>query len=208
MQVDGNRFRRRRFAGFLALLDTIDIHDRPLRVLDIGGTVSYWESMRSLWGHRNLDITIVNLGEPAREERGYHLRSGDACSMDDADGSFDVVHSNSVIEHVGYWPEIKRMACEVRRLAPRYYLQTPNFWFPFEPHYRTAFIHWLPEQVRAGMVMRRRRGFHHAPDMDAAMLDVRSINLLTMHQMALLFPDARLVRERFLLFTKSLIAIR
>src|SRR3546814_12299335 len=88
--------------------------------------------------------------------------SSDVCSSDlseYADNSFDIVHSNSVIEHVGRWEQMKMMAAEVRRLAPVCYLQTPDFAFPLEPHFRTVAFHWLPEQARAALIQRRGFGF-------------------------------------------------
>lgn len=210
MKVDGNRFRRKRFGTFLSVVDRAGVSGRPVRILDIGGTASYWKAFEPLWEGRAFDITIINLGVEPSDDGIYHLRPGNACSMPEyADGSFDVVHSNSVIEHVGRWPEMVAMAGEVRRIAPHYYLQTPNFWFPIEPHFRSALIHWLPEQTRAAMLMGRKRGFRSAASFDEAIRQVQDINLLTMRQMAELFPDAELERERFAgIFTKSLIAKR
>lgn len=209
MKVDGNRFRQKRFAMFLALLDRSRRGEGPVRVLDIGGTISYWRALEPLWCARHLDVTIVNIVESEPSDEGVlHIRLGDARSLDYADNSFDVIHSNSVIEHVGHWLDMIAMAREVRRIAPHYYLQTPNFWFPIEPHYRTAFMHWYPESMRAGMLLRKKRGFVSADTFDSAMRNIQSANLLTARQMAALFPDAEILREKFGPFTKSLIAIR
>src|SRR6185503_6872753 len=119
MQVERNPFRRRRMRLFLSLLPSKGAD--PIRILDIGGTVEYWRANQDLWGHLPLHITIVNLGVEPRDEGVYAIRPGDACNLVEyADNSFDVVHSNSVIEHVGHWPEMAAMAGEVRRLAPIY----------------------------------------------------------------------------------------
>ena len=211
MKVDGNRFRRARLAMFLDLVRRVaSPSGAPIRVLDIGGTQSYWHSLADLWCGDNLDITIVNLGGQPSDDGIFHHRPGDACDMAGyADNSFDIVHSNSVIEHVGHWNEMKAMAHEVRRLAPHYYLQTPNFWFPLEPHFRTLFWQLYPESWRAAMLMRKRRGFRGpVADMDAAMANIQDVNLLTARQLAALFPDALIRREKILGLTKSIVAIR
>jgi 2-polyprenyl-3-methyl-5-hydroxy-6-metoxy-1,4-benzoquinol methylase len=208
MKVDGNRFRAKRFKTFLNLLDRTGITTRPIRILDIGGTESYWCALEALWAVRQLDITLVNLDVKARDEGIFHHRTGDATALEYADNAFDVVHSNSVIEHVGHWPEMVKMAGEVRRLAPHYYLQTPNFWFPVEPHYRSLFFHWLPESTRAAKLVQKQRGFRTAPDFDTAMRDIQTVVLLTADQMGVLFPDGKLVREKVGPFTKSLVMVR
>ena len=126
-----------------------------------------------------------------------------------ADMSFNLVHSNSVIEHVGQWQDMKAMADEVRRLAPTYFVQTPYFWFPIDPHNATVFFHWLPESVRVSMLMRRPRWqWGQAPDVDTAMRQIQSVTLLDRRMFASLFPDATIHCERFFGLTKSLIAVR
>jgi len=208
--VDSNRFRRTRFERFLAIAREVAAGKGLVRIIDIGGTRAYWHGVEDMWTDLPLDITLINLDTPDSDDGIFHIRGGNACALlDHADNSFDIVHSNSVIEHVGHWPEMLAMATEVRRLAPRYYLQTPNFWFPMEPHYRTLFFQMYPENVRANMLMRRRRGFRGPyQTLDAAMRDVQSVQLLNAKQMAALFPDAQIEREKIGILTKSLIAVR
>jgi hypothetical protein len=183
---------------------------RPIQVLDIGGTRTYWESMVDLWSHIPMKFTIVNLGQEPNDDGIYSLRPGNACDLSEyGDNQFDIVHSNSVIEHVGHWPQMQAMAREVSRLAPKYFLQTPNFWFPMEPHYRTLGFQWWPETVRARMLCQKKRGFHaRKASIDAAMRDVQSVNLLDAPQLRALFPEAEILKERVLGLTKSIIAVR
>lgn len=208
MRVDGNQFRRKRMKLFLSLLGQPS--SKTIRILDIGGTASYWRATEDLWKPWSLHFTIVNLDVPPSDDGPYAIRPGNACAMPEyADNAFDLVHSNSVIEHVGHWPQMVDMAKEVRRLAPAYYLQTPNFWFPVEPHYRTVGFQWLPESTRAALLRDHRLGFRGPTrSYDTAMRDIQTVNLLTATQMRELFPDAELRRERFFGFAKSLIAIR
>lgn len=203
------RFRRNRFKMFRAMLDElVDTHS-VIRILDIGGGRGYWEDMRGLWDDLPLEITLANLDVEDSDDSPFLTRHASACDLSRyADNSFAVVHSNSVIEHVGHWPEMQAMAKEVRRLAPRYFVQTPNFWFPYEPHYRGLFMQFFPESVRAGMIVQKKRGFIGAATYHEAMKEVQEINLLTTRQMAELFPDAVIRHENIGPFTKSLIAIR
>ena len=56
------------------------------------------------------------------------------------DKSFDAVFSNSVIEHVGTFEDQKMMANEVIRVTNFYFIQTPNLYFPIEPHFLVPFF--------------------------------------------------------------------
>lgn len=208
MIVDGNRFRRRRIQAFLALAKSLG--PRKVRVLDVGGTISYWRSMEDIWSGIDFEFTIVNLDSTHSNDGVFNSFSANAISMPEFDDrSFDLVHSNSVIEHVGHWDEMTQMAREIQRIGKGYFVQTPAYEFPVEPHFRTIGYHWLPEHVRARILMGRRLGFRGPePSFDAAMRNIQSVNLVSRSQMAELFPDATLVSERVYGIVKSHIAIR
>jgi hypothetical protein len=210
LEAKSRMYRRRRFGLVLRSVDRILSRQRSCRILDVGGVPEYWENVRDLVGQRNCHVTLVNLTSYSINSSFFTSLAGDARDLSWLpDKSFDLVHSNSVIEHVGRWQDMKAMAHEVRRLAASYFLQTPYFWFPIEPHCATAFFHWLPRPIRISMLMRRPRwNWGQAPDVGAAMQLIESTVLLDYQMLAALFPDAIIHRERFFGLTKSLIAIR
>lgn len=205
-----NRRRSRRFAAFAELVDSLaSSSDRPVRILDIGGTNAFWENRG--WTQRDdVEIVLVNLdAEPATHDN-IEPRAGDATDLGEfPDGAFDVVFSNSVIEHLETLGRQKAMAAEVRRLAPVYWVQTPNFWFPVEPHFLTPAWHWLPIRVRIALLRRRRWGWRGpCPDPEVASAYVREVRLMRRGEIRRLFPDATLKEERFGPFVKSFVALR
>jgi hypothetical protein len=203
-----NYFRRKRARIFGQIIDRIIAEKGSVTVLDLGGTLKYWQRLPSLWRYRPVHITITNIVGKRGGNDQFRYAVGDACNMAEfSDGEFDVVHSNSVIEHVGHWDEQVRMASEVRRLGKYYYLQTPNVYFPIEPHYRLPILHWLPESWRAEALRHIKGQLPPNASFDQAMRRVQGTNLLTAHQLRSLFPDAKIIRERILGITKSLIAI-
>lgn len=205
-----SRFRERRFAVVRQLIDAVLAERGSCTILDIGGEPDYWNIATDYLTDRNIHIELLNLVPQRAPGPQFATRVGDATRLGElADNSFDLVHSNSVVEHVGTWEAMAAMAHNVRRLAPRYYVQTPNFWFPFEPHVRLPIFHWLPEQLRFRILMHFDVGF--APrrsSVDHAMRDVQSMCLLDRRQLAALFPDARIEIERVLAMPKSLMAVR
>jgi hypothetical protein len=180
------------------------------RILDVGGQYSFWKGMRDLWQGSDVHITLANLTTEPVDDSRFTSVAADARAMTAfADGAFDLVHSNSVIEHVGQWSDMRAMAGEIRRLAPSYFVQTPNFWFPVEPHLRAPLIHWLPRPWRRAIVHGRSWSFYgEATTLDRAQTILQDASLLDAASMAELFPDAVIERERVALLTKSLIAIK
>ncbi len=203
-------YRAKRLARFVALADEILKEKGEVRILDMGGNRDYWLDLEPVWKGRNFKFTLVNLQPERLDDPRFEAHQGDCRAMPHyADNEFDIVHSNSVLEHVGKWADMRAFAGEIHRLAPRYFVQTPNYWFPMEPHFRSLFFHWLPEPMRVAKAMRRPLGaFPKAPTIDDAQRFIEDSNLLDARRFMHLFPDGKLERERVFGFTKSLIAVR
>ena len=182
------------------------------RIIDLGGRAQYWDLFdRAFLEANKVHITTVNLEVPeGTADPMFTEVQGDTLSLPQfADTAFDLAHSNSVIEHVGDWGQMERFAAEARRLAPSYFVQTPYFWFPIEPHFTAPIFHWLPEGIRAGLLMRRAHGWApKSADVGEAMRQVQGARLLDKAQMRYLFPDGRLVEEKVLGLTKSLMVVK
>jgi len=200
-----NRMRNQRFHLFESLIADLP---RPLRILDIGGTLNFWRQRG--WADRpDCDITLLNLQiEPSTYP---HIRStvGSATGMPEhADGAFDVAFSNSVIEHLFTLENQRKMAAEVRRVARGYWVQTPNYWFPIEPHFHVPGWQWMPQELRIALLRRFRCGWRGpCPNKAQATELVREVRLMKRSELAECFPDAYLYAERFKGFTKSWVAI-
>jgi hypothetical protein len=197
LQTVLRKARMRRFAKLFRLTGSE-------RVIDVGGRKFNW-----LLIDRQPAVTIVNVEYADKEDGRFRYVRADGTALPYTDRSFDICYSNSVIEHVGAWDKCVAFANEVRRVAPRYYVQTPNKWFFVEPHCVGFFIHWLPLAWRRRLVRRFSLwGLVDKPTPEKIDALLAEINLLTVDQMRTLFPDATIIKERFLGFAKSIIAVR
>jgi len=120
-----------------------------------------------------------------------------------------VIFSNSVIEHLGSYSDQSLMANEVRRLGERYFLQTPNRYFPIEPHFLFPFFQFFPYKLKIWLVTRFNLGwFGKIPDENKAREIISSIRLLNKKELKILFPESKIKEEKFLGLTKSFIVYR
>jgi hypothetical protein len=127
------------------------------RILDIGYTDLEWRPTDNLlekhYPYRNM-ITALGVDEPVHFDARYpevETVQYDGERFPFADDSFEIAWSNAVLEHVGTEAErVERQTLflsEIRRVARRAFITTPNRWFPLEIHTRTPFLHWLPKRT-------------------------------------------------------------
>lgn len=204
------RYRLHRFQQLKPMIDRIIAEKGHCRIADIGGTEYYWGIFSDYVNANPVEINLINLKAVAVRNPKFKSLAGNATDLKDIpDNAYDLVHSNSVIEHVGSWNAMLAMADNVRRIAPSYFVQTPNFWFPYEPHFRAPFFHWLPEPTRCWLLMRFNLGFGgKRPTVHSAMRGLQSSSLLGKAQVEALFPDAAIISEKVFGLTKSFMAVR
>ena len=179
------------------------------RVLDVGGLSEIWQ-LAPVRPH----LTLVNFPSSLQASGPSVLQVGaDGCMLPFRDYAFDIVFSNSVIEHVGSVENQRKFAAEIARVGRSFWVQTPNRGFPIESHLLLPFVHQLPEEWRPAIVSRftgwellfrptesqRQYYLHHF---------LHELRLLSASEMQSLFPSSEMVREKVFGMTKSLIAVR
>lgn len=200
-----HNFRSKRFEFFKSLLNELP---RPLKILDIGGTQSFWDSMN--FNEPDVEITLLNLEIQKTTHPNFKSVKGNATKLSEySDKSFDVVFSNSVIEHLFTKENQVLMAKEVRRVGKNYFIQTPNYWFPIEPHWVFPLFQYLPFSLKVFLTNNFSLGhIKKIKDKEKAIEQVKEIRLLTLKEMKELFPDAKIYLEKFFGFNKSLVAYK
>jgi SAM-dependent methyltransferase len=154
------------------------------------GTLNFFEALYP-WPER---ITALGLQEGVGFRRRYPdipYVQGDACALPFADGEFDVVFSNAVIEHVGRRERQRSFVSEALRVGRRVFITTPNRMFPVEVHTRLPLVHWLPE------------GAAHAAYGALGKDSAKDLHLLSRRAFASLFPG----RVRMVNLGLTLVAI-
>lgn len=175
-------------------------------VLDIGGTFEFWKVME--FGRLDTaDITLLNLKECQIPENYGNITSvvGDATNLKEyGDQQFRLAFSNSVIEHVGDFEAQKRMAKEMVRVGKHCYLQTPNRYFPIEPHFLFPFFQFLPISIRTFLVKHWQLGNMPKGESRMEALNIaKSVRLLNKKELESLFPNVTIRKEKIGFLTKS-----
>jgi hypothetical protein len=196
MRGVSHRARERRMRDFVDLMDA----STGTKILDLGGSPTIWQSIVF-----PLEVTILN--QPGRVQtcndthHTIHYVEGDACHVDQFEaGEFDLVFSNSVIEHVGDEDRQREFASEVRRLGKAYWVQTPSKWFPIEAHCGMPFWWFYPGPLRRALLRSWRK------KLPAWTRMVEETRVLTRSQLRTLFPEATVDVEFLAGLPKSYVA--
>ncbi|EJL50959.1 hypothetical protein PMI09_04653 [Rhizobium sp. CF122] len=195
------RIRLKRWEMMLKLMP-----DLPrMKILDLGGTRNWWLKAP----FQPPQVTIVNLDIDEQAGRLTTVR-GDACEADRllTDQTFDLVFSNSLIEHVGGHHAWSKLANVARKMAPRYLIQTPYRYFPVEPHWLLPGMQFLPLPLRYKAAIWWPLGHTWGWPKPQTLDEVLSTQLLTATEMRRYFPDAELHWEKFFGLPKSMIVVR
>jgi SAM-dependent methyltransferase len=177
------------------------------RVLDVGGYPGTWEDAPV-----QSEVVILNIHPVSCDKttlrQGISCVVGDGCRLPYPDGSFDVVYSNSVIEHLGNFERQAAFAAEMRRVGRSYWIQTPAREFPIEPHLLTPLIHYLPRAFQRRLLRNGTLwGWITRPSKGVVDDFLAEVRLIDAREMNLLFPNCKIYREKFLGLTKSYVAI-
>jgi len=201
--------RRRKYELFQQVMKPTE----QMRVLDVGAQsdspgaealqlvdVYPWTSRISA-----LNLLPEHIENIRRRHPDVDARVGDARELPWPDKHFDLVYSNAVIEHVGNFEDQRRMASEIMRVGKRWFVTTPNRWYPFEFHLRLPFVTWLPWHGYrwAGRLMQ----YNHIDRKYMFGVPVAGIHLLSASDLRKCFPGSRIVKQRVTFMAETLIAV-
>ena len=146
-EAESRSSKARKIERLLAL----DQSTSPCRLLEVGtgsGGIAHYFGTHAT-GRYEVDAVDVVDGRKVTDGFRFALITGTELPF--ADSSFDVVVSNHVIEHVGNRSAQREHLTELARVMAQNavgYLAVPNRWMLVEPHYRLAFLSWLPRGWR------------------------------------------------------------
>lgn len=197
----------------LALFNNVFKPTKQMRILDVGAETNP-DGNRGLqlidlykW---KSSITAVNLSKEhiCRVKKLYPQITAivaDACKLPWSDNYFDIVYSNAVIEHVGDFDRQKQMADEIMRVGKRWFVATPNRWYPFEFHLRLPLVTWLAGEgyLYAACVVR----YNHVNMKYTFANPKADFRLMTSKEMKSCFPKSRIVKQRITFMAETLIAV-
>ncbi len=197
-------FRKRRFDRFLQALSP----QAEERILDVGGYPGDWQGVAIESRLTILNIHEISIAAKGHEDR-YEFVVGDGTKLIYADKTFDIVFSNSVIEHLGTTEKQKAFAAEVRRVGKKLWIQTPARCFLIEPHLIAPLVHFFPKAIQRRLIRHFTVwGWLRKPTAQQVEDFLCEVRLLSHREMVELFPDCEIVAEKVLGLTKSYVAIR
>jgi hypothetical protein len=198
-------FRQKRMKYFINYVNTID--KVSVNILDLGGTPFFWERL-GFANSKKVRITILNHFAEDCPYSNISCIVGSATDISTYPKEpFDIIFSNSTIEHLFTYENQKQMASNILGYGNKFFIQTPNYYFPLEPHFIFPFFHYLPIKFKIYLITHFSLGsYAKAKNYKSALKLIEEIKLLEPRQMRELFPGLQILFEKFLFLNKSIIA--
>ena len=167
---------------------------------------NFWINI-GLHNKNDIKITLLNLSKIETQSTNISSVIGDATDLSNyASNSFDIVFSNSVIEHLFTKENQIKMANEVMRVGKHYFVQTPNKYFFIEQHYLLPYFQFVPDRFKYFILTKTKLSRLKYWDKADAQNYIEEIRLLSESDMIQLFPTGKIWKEKFMGFCKSFVA--
>ena len=186
------RARHKMFARFITAVPT----SAASTVVDIGVTpdreLADSNFFEALYPHAG-QITATSIEDAAFLEvqfPGLTFVQTNGTTLPFEDRAFDVAFCSAVLEHVGDRDAQRQFINEMCRVADRFFLTTPNRWFPVELHTFLPVLHWLPQRHHQAVLRTLGKPFWASTD---------NLNLVSAKELVALFPtgsQVSLIRHR------------
>ena len=98
-----------------------------------------------------------------------------------------------------------KMASEIIRVGRKWFVTTPNRWYPFEFHMRLPFVTWLPWKacLYAGHII----SYNHVLKKYVYGIKHDDLRLMTARELRGCFPNSRIIKQRVTFMAEVLIVI-
>jgi predicted SAM-dependent methyltransferase len=195
----GNRFRNQRFKIFNQFLEKFD---GPIKILDVGGSATFWKNRD--FQKSDINVTLLNLNEVEVHDSRFQSVKGDATDLSQfKDNEYDIVFSNSVIEHLYSKENQYKMAREVMRVGKFFFVQTPNKNFIMEAHFVLPFFQFLPKNIQLFILTKTRFSRGKKREVAWAADYIDQLRLISYNELKKMFNPCKIIKEKFFGLNKS-----
>jgi ubiquinone/menaquinone biosynthesis C-methylase UbiE len=199
----GNKFRQKRLKSFKEIVKKME---KPITILDIGGSEIFWKNL-NFHNDNNIHIKVLNITDTKTNYSNIEFICGDALDLNMyKDNIFDIVFSNSMIEHLYSKEKQMKVTKDIIRIGRYHYIQTPNKFFFMEPHYLLPYFQFFPRKIKYIILTRTKLSRFKYWEKSMAKQYLEEIRLISEHEMKIFFPDSILLKENFFGLTKSFTA--
>ena len=151
-------------------------------VIDIGSTPSIDKEQNTFLENikDNQNVTCLSNQDCRILQKKYknikNIVIGDARNTMLKENSFEIVHSNATIEHVGSFENQISFVKEMLRISKEsVFIQTPNRFYPIDFHTILPFIHWLPKKIHRKILKFLKKDFY-AKEENLNLLTAKELN--------------------------------